>query len=37
MSSFSANAGVAMRAMWGTASRDIYLGGDLGTILHGGR
>lgn len=37
MSSFSQNGDIFMYAIWGTTNRNIYMGGDLGTILHGGR
>jgi hypothetical protein len=37
MSSFSQNGDVEMYAIWGTTNRNIYMAGDLGTILHGGR
>ncbi|HVG45090.1 MAG TPA: hypothetical protein VM890_10185 [Longimicrobium sp.] len=37
VSSFSRNGDIWMYAIWGTGSRNVYTGGDLGTILHGQR
>jgi hypothetical protein len=37
VSSFSRNGDIQMYAIWGSGNRNVYTGGDLGTILHGQR